>query len=65
MRPHEQRVVDEHHVLNEKIVKLTTFIDTEQFAALDPVDQELLHEQRKVMLEYSHILVARFTRFSA
>lgn len=63
MSPHEQRVIDEKNALDEKLIKLSAFVRTEEFYALDTEDRQLLRRQREVMLDYSDILGDRIARF--
>jgi len=66
MQPHEQRVVDEKKELDEKLTKLTSFISSSPiFSGLDPVDQDLLRDQRGTMNSYSEILAQRIARFAS
>lgn len=57
-----QRMLDEHQDLNSRLDKLTGFVDTASFNALDPVDQSLLRMQRAAMAEYEKVLRERITR---
>lgn len=63
MKPHEQRVVDEHEALKGKIVKLTAFYETPVYAALCPYDKTLLLEQGHHMRAYASVLAERIARF--
>lgn len=62
MKPHEQRIIDEKNALDEKLIKLSSFVRTEAFYALRTEDRQLLRRQREVMLEYSDILGDRIAR---
>lgn len=63
MLPHQQRVIDEKTALDEKIAKLTSFLSTQTFADLHPIDKAMLKRQLLVMTEYSQILFDRINRF--
>jgi len=66
MQPHEQRVLDEKRELDERLVKLVSFITSSPtFRSLDPEDQRLMREQRKAMLDYSDTLESRIARFTS
>lgn len=61
--PHEQRVVNEHIELTDKLGKLITFIETSPiYNELEEVDAYLLVRQARVMHEYSEILATRIQR---
>ncbi|TDS73412.1 hypothetical protein [Comamonas sp. JUb58] len=63
--PHQQRVVDEKHELDEKLQKLTTFINSEKFAEIvkDEDERGRLVCQEDVMKDYSAILAERIAAF--
>jgi hypothetical protein len=63
MKPHEQRVLDEHKELSEKIGKLSYFLTTPQFYELPLVQRHLLIEQEKAMNQYVDILEIRISMF--
>ena len=64
LAPHQQRVVQERDDLNEKIEKLTVFIeDSPIFRALPDIDAEHLIGQRGAMLLYKEYLDRRIARF--
>lgn len=64
MRPYQQRVVDEKKELDDKLEKLSKFIDNEDlFFALEIEDQDLLGEQEDLMKRYSEVLQKRIERF--
>ena len=46
LQPHQIRVVGEKADLDEKLAKLSSFLDSEAVKALDPEDQSLLHKPR-------------------
>jgi hypothetical protein len=65
LQPYQERVVEEKKELDEKIAKLTTFLDGEIFAAMsDQKEQIRLIRQRAVMGEYSRLLGDRIAAFS-
>jgi len=66
LQPHQQRVVDEKVELDKKANALSEFIgNNPTFDTLAPEEQERLKEQNDIMWQYSEILGARITAFSA
>lgn len=66
MKGFEKRLVDEKNALNQKIVKLKTFIaDKEIFDTYDIFDQVLLQQQMLAMCEYHTVLKQRIGRLNA
>lgn len=64
LRPdYQQRVLEEHQQLEDRIKKLTYYLSTQQFQLLDEIDQQLLNDQLDAMLEYEGTLLARIVRF--
>lgn len=64
MEPHQQRVVDEHDALDEKLEKLHVFIqDSPIFKGLPIIDQRHLIDQRCFMTAYRNVLRDRIARF--
>ena len=61
--PHQQRVLDEHRDLAEKLQRLDLFLDTKTFNELEITDQQLLELQLYVMSDYLNILKKRIDRF--
>lgn len=61
--PHQQRVVLEKEELDEKIGKLTPFLDSSIFQSLDSAEQGRLRVQLAVMNFYSQILGSRIDNF--
>jgi hypothetical protein len=62
--PHQQRVLDEKHELDDRLSKLDAFIlDNPLFTKLPPDEQERLVRQSKAMAVYSGILDERIARF--
>lgn len=63
LKPHEQRVVEEHDQLSHRIVKLYAFMGSEAFKELPAESRLLLTAQLNVMMAYRDILVARIYTF--
>lgn len=63
--PHQQRVVDEKKELDDKILKLDTFIKNEQgpFISLSTEEQDRLRRQFTAMKSYTDILDERIQAF--
>ena len=65
MQPHQDRVVEEKKELDEKIVKLDLFIESNPLFQKVPLDeQNRLRSQLDVMQEYSAILKDRIANFT-
>ena len=65
MEPWQQRVVDEHREVSDRLIKLTAFISgNEAFARLHAIDQSLLRAQRSAMVDYEAVITQRIARFS-
>jgi len=64
LEPHQQRVVTEKEELDEKISKLSAFLETDMFSKLKHKDAELLSKQIIIMSKYSTILKERIDEFS-
>ena len=64
MQPHQQRVVDEKVEVDEKLDKLSAFIESSPiFVGLPHEERVLLIRQEQAMLEYSNILGERIAAF--
>lgn len=64
MEAHQQRVVDEHDQVDERLEKLHVFIeDNPIFRGMNKMDQRLLVDQRHAMTVYRDILRMRIARF--
>ncbi|MDN6228453.1 MAG: hypothetical protein L0J12_04410 [Enterobacterales bacterium] len=64
MEPHQQRVVDEANELEDKLTKLSAFIESSPvFAGLDSMQQDLLKAQAGAMSAYLQILKLRIASF--
>ena len=63
MPPHQQRVLDEKKELDEKSSKLNTFFNTAIFGRLSGEEQDRLHRQYELMVQYSAMLDERIAAF--
>lgn len=64
LTPYQQEVLKEKVELDKKAFALTKFIGlSEEFAALDAEEQELLKEQNDIMWQYSEVLGKRIWRW--
>lgn len=66
MEAYQERVLEEKRALDEKVLKLTTFIDgTEsgKFAELSADEQDRLRRQRIAMMDYAGVLTERIAAF--
>lgn len=66
MEAYQERVLEEKRALDEKVLKLTTFIDgTEsgKFAELSADERDRLIRQRVSMMDYASILGERIAAF--
>ncbi len=63
MEDYQERAIKERKELNEKIVKLTTFLFSEKVYSLDEVEKDQLHGQLHTMINYSTILFDRIVNF--
>lgn len=59
LQPHQQRVVEELHDLNEKIAKLSAFMARDDFEQVAGEEADMLHYQIIHMRDYSNILADR------
>lgn len=59
MPPHLSRMLEELEQLSERLKKLNTFIDGEQFKTLPESEQDLLKCQATHMADYQDVLVTR------
>lgn len=59
IQPHQQRVLDEHRELAERLDKLTDFFDVEMFDTLDSAEQDRLRNQWYWMTGYKRCLEMR------
>ena len=66
METHEERVIAERDMLEEKIEKLAWFlVGSPAFKAMSDMEQTLLRAQIAAMHAYSHILHMRVLGFAA
>lgn len=65
LAPHQVRMVAEKEELDEKIVKLVSFIGSPTWSRLDKQERTRLTDQAIAMQEYSSILEKRIAAFSA
>ena len=63
MQEHQKRVVTEKEELDEKSAKLNTFFNTAIFDKLSSEEQDRLHRQYELMVQYSAILAERIAAF--
>jgi hypothetical protein len=63
LQPWQGRLVTEQGDLREKLHKLTDFLKSAEYRALDTEEQKLLFHQQRVMGEYLDVLDARVKRF--
>lgn len=65
LAPHQQRVVQEKEELDEKLSKLSAFIDSPNFAITVKDENEIarLVCQEEIMKDYSEILAERIAAF--
>ena len=61
--PHQQRVVEEKELLDDKLSKLRVFINTEIYKNLSNTDKILMNAQVTYMAGYSRILGMRINNF--
>jgi uncharacterized protein len=59
-----KRVIEERIQLEDRISRLSQFINGEAYRDLEHEDRRLLSEQEQAMVKYSLILKARISRFS-
>lgn len=59
----QQRVVEEKHELDAKLVKLDMFLDGSKPSHIEQLDWDLLKQQRAAMGQYSFILDLRIGKF--
>ncbi|MCK5607564.1 hypothetical protein KAR91_37115 [Candidatus Pacearchaeota archaeon] len=63
MSEHQERVIEEKKSLDDKLRKLTTFVQTELCANLDASERLRLSRQQDAMHAYSNILNERINSF--
>ena len=62
-QPHQRRVLIEYLDLQEKSRALRAYLAGDQIKELEPVDQNLLYEQYRIMGMYLGVLENRIQRF--
>lgn len=65
LQPHQQRVVDEHKELTEKLNKLLTFFQSPIFNGLPEAERSRLRNQARFMEGYAAVLLERIEAFMA
>jgi len=60
---HQERVLEERTQLNDRLVKLDSFLYTEKFNCLSMDDQDLLITQQAFMERYLDVLDQRIANF--
>ena len=63
MKEYQKRVVEEKTELDNKLVKLNNFIESDRFEDVDEEEQERLTRQGIAMQDYSLILEERIAAF--
>lgn len=61
--PFQQRVIDEHAQLSEKLTKLKEFIPSAFFAGLPEAEQHRMQRQVNAMHDYETVLAERIAAF--
>lgn len=61
---HQQRVIAEHAVNQDRLAKLNAFFDTDLYRGLDEEEQQDLAHQAQVMADLGTILTSRIERFT-
>lgn len=63
MQPHQQRVIDEKTELDERLSKLSAFLEGAIFSGLSIDEQTRLRRQADYMTQYSQVLAERIAAF--
>jgi 5,10-methylenetetrahydrofolate reductase len=63
LQPYQQRVVEEHKALVQRINLLAAFMQTQLFRELDEAERTRMRAQREFMDGYSYMLQLRITAF--
>lgn len=63
LQPWQQRVIDEKNELDERVTKLSIFIESPAFNEVDVMEQNRLRIQLELMLELQDVLLARIRVF--
>lgn len=64
MEPHQERVITERQELNEKRIKLVSFIESDAFALLNGAERDRLKRQATIMTDYVMVLSERMDAFN-
>lgn len=62
MNTFKDRLIEEKAQLDDKIQKLQSFMESENFSKIDPVQMSLLNVQIFAMQTYSQVLAERLLR---
>ena len=65
MKPHEKRVLKERDELEDKLVKLESFLKTDAYLRVEQPQRMLLGRQANIMRTYLNILDQRIEAFAA
>lgn len=63
LQPHQQRVVDEHKELSDKLSKLLSFFQGSIFPTLSDAERSRLRNQARFMDGYAAVLEERIAAF--
>ena len=63
LKPWQQRVIDEKNELDDRVTKLSIFIESPAFNEVDIMEQNRLRMQLELMLELQVVLLARIRVF--
>ena len=63
MEDYQQRVIEEHKQLDDKLVKLGIFISREAFKVLPEEERDRMLRQQRYMKRYSEVLAERIAEF--
>ncbi len=63
MQPYQQRVVDEHRDLTERLAKLVAFVESDRFDQVRLDEGNRMLRQRKAMESYAEVLRERIDAF--
>jgi len=63
MNTYEEKMIDEHDCLEEKLSKLLLYVDSDSFDELPDEDASLIEQQLSAMIEYLQVLSLRIDKF--
>ena len=63
LQPWQQRLIDEKNELDERVTKLSIFVESPAFKEVDRDEQRRLRIQLELMLELQVVLLARIRAF--